>query len=110
MSVTVWVKARRLSVLGVTAVIGLLMSGCVRHGYCAKPQTYESAESVPVIGGTGTLVVKSSPNAFIIPPPPANPVPFGTRVDDPERPGNQMWSCLDQPPAFTPAVPTNKVQ
>ena len=86
--------------LGLVSVV--LLGGCAAHSYCAKPRSYESAESVPAVAAADGLIVKPSPNAYLIPPPPPDPVPFGQLVQDPN--GRQEWSCLDEPPPFTPSV------
>jgi hypothetical protein len=80
------------------------MAGCSANRYCAKPQDYEYAPSVPPIASTDNLTIASSPDAFTIPPAPATPVPFGQKVSDPAKPGETRWSCLDQPPPLPPSA------
>ncbi len=86
----------------VLAVAIIAAAGCSANRYCAKPQSYEYAPSVPVIASAGNLTITSSPDAFTIPPASANPVPFGQKVPNPDKPGKTRWSCLDQPPPLPP--------
>jgi hypothetical protein len=88
---------RRFTAVLVTAAAAL-SGGCAANRYCASPQAYEYAASVPRIVSTDNTVITYSPDAFTIPPPPDNPIPFGRKVPRPGHPGDTQWSCLDQPP------------
>ncbi|MDE2149270.1 MAG: hypothetical protein KGJ55_05425 [Gammaproteobacteria bacterium] len=76
----------------------LALSACVHDAYCLKPQRYENARSIPPLHGSGDLQIPRSPNALVVPPPPASNVPFGRQVPDPKHPGETVTQCLDQPP------------
>jgi len=87
----------RLALPGLAAAT-LLFAGCAENRYCAKPQDYERAESIPAIHAVDNLKVVPSPDAYLIPAVPDNPVPFGQKVPVPGKPGDTQWACLDQPP------------
>ena len=86
----------------VLATSTLLLTGCAENRYCAKPAAYESAASIPAIQSAGDVKVTLTPDAYVIPPQPANPIPFGQKIPDPSR---TRWSCLDQPPVLPPLPP-----
>ncbi|MFX8680965.1 hypothetical protein ABTM69_20160, partial [Acinetobacter baumannii] len=60
------------------------------------------APSIPAIQSVGEVKVTLTPDAYVIPPAPANPVPFGQKIADAKK---TRYSCLDQPPPL-PATPS----
>lgn len=82
------------------AAIALAFAGCAENRYCANPDPYESAASIPVIQSVGDVKVTLTPDAYLIPPPPATPIPFGQRIPDSKK---TRYTCLDQPPRLPPA-------
>jgi hypothetical protein len=88
----------QLSITGALTLTVLAFAGCAENRYCASPDTYESAPSIPAIQSVGDVKVSLNPDAYLIPPVPANPVPFGQKIPDPNK---TRWSCLDQPPRLT---------
>ncbi|MDN5873435.1 MAG: hypothetical protein L0H29_03515 [Sinobacteraceae bacterium] len=94
-----------LIVLGFGAV-GLALSACTNNRYCLKPQPYQSAQSIPVLKGTGDLSVPQAAGALVIPKPAAHPVPFGKEVKG--KDGEEKIACLDQPPLI-PAQPSDTI-
>lgn len=83
------------------AVATLAFAGCAENRYCANPDTYESAPSIPAIQSVGDVKVTLNPDAYVIPPVPANPVPFGQIIPDAKK---TRYSCLDQPPRLPPVA------
>lgn len=75
----------------------LLLSGCGAGKYCLQDQEYQSAETVAPLKTVDGLQLPKSPAALVLPPPPANPVPFGVRDEH----GGAV--CLDQPPRLAPS-------
>lgn len=92
----------RFASRGFLCATALILAGCGANRYCAKPQAYESAPSVPVIRSIDNIRVEPSPDAYLIPAEPADPVPFGQKVAVAGKPGRTEWSCLDQPTALPP--------
>lgn len=85
------------------AALTLAFAGCAENRYCATPAPYESAPSIPTIQSVGDVKVTLNPDAYVIPPPPAQSVPFGWRVPDSKK---TRYSCLDQPlPLALPKAP-----
>lgn len=82
------------------AVATLAIAGCAENRYCATPEAYESAPSIPTIQSVGDVKVTLTPDAYVIPPVPANPIPFGQQIPDAKK---TRYSCLDQPPRLPPA-------
>ena len=87
--------------LAAGAILTLAITGCAENRYCAKPQAYETAPSVPDIQSVGDIKVTPAPDAYVIPPAPANPMPFGVKVATAKE---TRWLCLDMPPPFVPAA------
>jgi len=87
--------------LTLIAAATLAFSGCAENRYCASPDPYESAPSIPPIQSVGEVKVQLNPNAYVIPPVPANPIPFGQQIPDSKK---TRYSCLDQPPRLPPAT------
>ncbi len=73
---------------------GMLLSGCASNRYCLGEQAYQNAEERPVLEPVGDLKLPESPTALRIPPPVANPVPYGAA----DAEGNGV--CLDKPPYY----------
>jgi hypothetical protein len=79
------------------------LTGCAAGHYCSKPIAYQSSPSVPVVQSIGDIKVQPSASAYLVPPAPTSAQqPFGQQVADPQKAGKTHWSCLDQPPPFTP--------
>jgi hypothetical protein len=88
----------RLFVAAVVAVATTL-SGCAPpNSYCMRPARYLGAETLPPLQAPEGLTVPQSPNALVIPPPPATYIPFGRKLPDPKSPQGERNDCLDQPP------------
>ncbi|HEU0197720.1 MAG TPA: hypothetical protein VFQ88_10980 [Nevskiaceae bacterium] len=83
-------------------VAGLALAACSSHGYCLKPQAYDSARSIPPLQGAGALKIPQAAGALVVPPMPADPVPFGTTRK--QANGSEQVVCLDQPPPMPKAV------
>jgi hypothetical protein len=80
----------------------LALGGCAVASYCEGVQDYQRARSLPPVQPTDGLRVPESETALRIPPPPANPVPYG-RIEKDED-GDDVVRCLDKPPALPPLV------
>jgi hypothetical protein len=82
----------------------LLLAGCAANSYCKGEQGYQKAASVPPLKPTAEgLKLPESPSSLRIPPPPANPVPYGETVKDAD--GDDMTMCLDRPPEMASNEP-----
>jgi hypothetical protein len=87
------------------ALICVLLAACAGETRCMKPQDYQNAETFDPIHPVGDLKVPSSPSALVIPPPPADPVPFGYR----NAQGDVV--CLERPPHIeVPDAPQGEKQ
>ncbi len=73
----------------------ILLAGCASKR-CLSDQPYAHAESVPTLKPVDGVKLPESTAALKIPPPPANPVPFGEKVKDAK--GEEVVQCLDRPP------------
>jgi len=84
------------------AASAALLAGCAGNRYCLGDQPYSHAPSVPAPQPVEGLKIPDSNAALKIPPPPADPAPFGRKVTDEK--GKEVVECLDQPPRMsTPA-------
>lgn len=73
----------------------VLLAGCASKR-CLSDQPYAHAESVPALKPVEGVKLPEAAAALKIPPPPANPVPFGEKVKDAK--GEEVVQCLDRPP------------
>jgi hypothetical protein len=83
----------------------LALGGCAVNSYCEGEQDYMEAKSLAPLQSADGAKVPESASALRIPPPPANPVPFGQTVKDED--GDDAVSCLDKPPEMA-ALPAAK--
>jgi hypothetical protein len=82
----------------------LALSGCALSSYCEGEMDYQRAPSVPPLHTAEGLQLPESGSALRIPPPPANPVPYGEKYKDAD--GDDAVRCLDRPPELArPAEP-----
>lgn len=77
------------------AACAVLLAGCA-GSRCLGDQPYAHAPSVPPLQPVEGLKLPDSSAALKIPPPPANPTPFGQKVTSEK--GKEAVECLDQPP------------
>jgi uncharacterized lipoprotein len=84
------------------------LSGCAANRYCARPQPYDNARSVPPIQAVEGLKVPESATAMRVPADTAQDAPYGVKVEDPKHPGKTKYQCLDQPPPMPPPAPEPK--
>lgn len=82
------------------ALAATLAGGCAANKYCLDEQDYYGARTVPPLARAEGLNLPASPTALRIPPPPAESVPFGEKVEDVD--GEKRVSCLDLPPPMPP--------
>jgi hypothetical protein len=85
----------------VSVVVGLL-TGCTANRYCLADQPYSHEQSIPPIQSADGLKLPESSAALRIPPPPADPQPFGKKVRNEK--GDEVVECLDQPPRMPKPV------
>ncbi len=85
------------------ALLGALVLSACAGERCLKEQPYAHARSVPVLQPVDGLKVPESSSALRIPPPPAEPEPFGRKVRNAK--GKQVVECLDEPPRMTAPAP-----
>ena len=79
-----------------TSLIGLfLLAGCA-SSRCKGEQDYQKAYSLPEVEVAG-FKRPNSAGALLIPPAPAEIVPYGQLVIDPKTRKTQL-ECLDTPP------------
>jgi hypothetical protein len=83
----------------------LALGGCAVNSYCEGEQKYMAAKSLAPLQSPEGARVPESASALKIPPPPANPVPFGQTVKDED--GDDAIACLDKPPEMA-ALPAPK--
>lgn len=81
----------------------LALGGCAVNSYCEGEQKYEQAKTLPPLQSAEGAQVPESPSALKIPPPPEQPVPFGTVTKDED--GDDVISCLDKPPEMAAPKP-----
>lgn len=81
----------------------LLLSSCASYRRCAGTPAYQKEDSLPAPAPVEGLTIPDSPSALRIPPPPADPAPYGKKVKDPR--GGSMYECLDVPPTLNPPPP-----
>ena len=86
------------------AACAALLVGCAGNRYCLGDQPYSHAASVPALQPAEGLKLPESSAALKIPPPPDDPVPFGTKTKNEK--GKDVVQCLDQPPRMPPAADT----
>ena len=86
--------------MGLVLCISVLAGCATGNRYCMGDQPYAHAPSVAPLQPVEGLKVPQSGSTLKIPPPPANPVPFGQEVTDAK--GKKVVECLDQPPPLPP--------
>jgi hypothetical protein len=84
-------------------VVTVFLGACASNSYCEGEQGYETAPSVPELKPVDGMVLPQSGSALRVPPPPANPVPYGEPVKDAD--GDDAVRCLDRPPEMPPPKP-----
>jgi hypothetical protein len=84
-------------------LLSLVCLGGCASTRCLGDQPYAHAESIEPIKPVEGLKMPEATAALKIPPPPANPVPFGEKVKDAE--GEEVVQCLDKPPPMPPPAP-----
>ncbi len=100
----------RIPMLVTVLVAATALSACASGSRrCSKPQSYAEEQTLATPAAVPGLTIPDSPSALRIPPPPAQAVAFGEKVDDPQNPGKKTYECLDQPPPLRaqtdPATP-----
>jgi hypothetical protein len=85
-------------------VAGVALAGCSNTRRCEGEQSYQRAETLPTPGAIAGLTVPDSPSSLHIPPPPAQPVPYGRKVADADGHGTH-YECLDVPPRMAAPPP-----
>jgi hypothetical protein len=85
-------------------VLGVALAGCSATRRCEGEQPYQKAETLPTPGAIPGLTVPDSPSSLRIPPPPAEPVPYGRKVVDADGHGTR-YECLDMPPRMAAPPP-----
>lgn len=84
----------QLSALAIAAAS--LLGGCATSRQCLGVQPYQQARTLPVPPQVEGGPQVAASGALRIPPPVANPVPFGQEVKDEN--GKLRAVCLDAPP------------
>lgn len=82
--------------LGVLIIVAGLLGGCATSRQCLGVQPYQNARTLPVPAQEEGGPNVAATGALRIPPPVANPVPFGQELQDED--GNKRAVCLDAPP------------
>lgn len=98
------ISLRSLLMIG-TAIA---LSACQANRYCARPQAYESAPSIPPLVGSDTLRIPTTPTALKVPDAKGDSLTFGYGVPDPAHPGKSRIECLDRPPPIPPLADSAK--
>ena len=75
----------------------VLLAGCSLNQRCEGVQRYQEAETLPTPSAIDGLTIPDSPAAMRIPAAPAEPVPYGRKLTDPNT-KETYTSCLDTPP------------
>jgi len=77
----------------------LVLGGCASNRYCLEKQGYEDAGSIPPLKSADGLQIPQSAGALVVPPPPAQRVPFGH--EEKTAKGAGKVECLDRPPPMS---------
>lgn len=85
---------------GLLLAVAALASGCAANSYCASPQPYESAQSIPPIVAPDGMRIPTPSTALKVPEAKTESVTYGFYGPDASKPGKKRLYCLDQPPAL----------
>jgi uncharacterized lipoprotein len=95
---------RPLALIAAVAVL----SGCSSTSYCAKPQPYENALSIPPIVVPEGMTLPAPSTALKVPETKAQSLTYGFYAPDPANKNKKRIYCLDQPPPIPPSSDATK--
>ncbi len=91
-----------------TLIGATVLAACSNTRYCARPQPYENATSIPPIVAPEGLKIPTPSTALIVPEAQGDALTYGYLSPDPAQPGKRRIQCLDQPPPIPPLADAAK--
>ncbi|MES0873357.1 hypothetical protein [Sinimarinibacterium thermocellulolyticum] len=90
------------------AAVAVALAACGSNRHCIGDFPYQRAATLAPPAPVEGLRTPTSVSAMVIPPPPAESVPFAREVADPDDPGRTRVQCLDIPPPLIETPPPDE--